>query len=279
MDNLRWVLLAVGVLVVAGVYLFESRRRRLREAGDDGLDEDERQLLGDLRPGREDDDPFADLGNLRGDPLRLDDEDVARLGAMVPDAEPEEPVVPEAPPRAERKTPPRAAEPRVQAPASEPRAPSSGAEPRRGGAGSDLIIVLNVASEPGSPFAGAEVRAALESVDMRFGDMNIYHHFGIGDSRSERPVFSVANMLEPGTFDPARMDDFTTPGLVMFLRLPGPLDPRVAFELMLNTGQRLAEELGGELRDETRSVLGAQTIAHIRERISEFNRRQLLAAS
>lgn len=150
---------------------------------------------------------------------------------------------------------------------------------RKGRPGEELIIVLNVMAEPGRPFPGTEVRAALESVDMRFGDMQVFHHHGVGDMRTEQPVFSVANLLKPGTFDVVNLEGFATPGLVMFMRLPGPLDPRVAFELMLNTGQRLAEALHGELRDETRSVLSAQTIAHVRERIAEFNRRQLLTAS
>lgn len=261
MDNLRWVLLAVGVLVVAGIYFWEMARRRARRREEDELDEADRELLEGLSATR-DEDPFAGLGDLRGDPLKLDAEDMRGLGKLVADDEEPEPPAEPAPARpAERGS-------RLYA-----------VDARRGRSGEELIIVLNVMAEPGQPFPGPEVRAALESVDMRFGDMQIFHHHGVGDMRTEVPVFSVANMLNPGTFDVTRLDGFTTPGLVMFMRLPGPLDPRVAFELMLNTGQRLADTLHGELRDETRSVLSAQTIAHVRERIAEFNRRQLLAAS
>jgi cell division protein ZipA len=281
MDSLRWALLAAGVLVVVGIYLWEVSRRRARKLDQD-LDEADRALLEGLSA-RRDEDPFADLGGLRADPLRLDADDVAQLGSMVPDAK--------APaPGAE---PGRRLEPALEIdlepepePELEPRAPTAdrkrrlySVEERKPRTGEELIIVLNVMAEPGAAFNGAEVRSALESVDMRFGEMKVFHHYGIGDTRSETAVFSVANMIEPGVFDLAGMDGMKTPGLVMFMRLPGPLDARVAFELMLNTGQRLAEDLGGELRDETRSVLSAQTIAHVRERITEFNRRQLLAAS
>ena len=262
MENLRWVLLVVGVLVVAGVYLWESARRRARREQRDELDEADRELLEGLSVSRGDDDPFNDLVDPRSDRLRLDEDDMAALGAMVPDDEAiEEPREREAAKSGER------------------RSGLYAVEPKRGRQGEDLIIMMNVMAEPGEPFRGPEVRAALESVEMRFGDMQIFHHHGVGDMRTEVPVFSVANMVNPGTFDLARLETFTTPGLVMFMRLPGPLDSRVAFELLLNTGQRLAEELHGELRDETRSVLSAQTIAHVRERIGEFNRRQLLAAS
>ena len=37
----------------------------------------------------------------------------------------------------------------------------------------------------------------------------------------------------------------------------------------------LAHELGGELKDDQRSVMTAQTIEHYRQRIVEFERRQL----
>jgi cell division protein ZipA len=265
MDNLRWALLAAGVAVVVGIYLWEMRRRRRRE--EDALDEEEQELLSGLSASR-DDDPFAELVGVRGDRLKLDADDVAQLGAMVPEgAEPE--------PEPERPAPRR--EP--SQPAGRTRGLYSVEQAPAGRGGEELIIMLNVMAEPGETFPGPAVRDALESVDMRHGDMKIFHHHGVGDVRSEKPVFSVASIVEPGVFDLDRIEDFTTPGLVMFMRLPGPLDPRVAFELMLNTGQRIAEALGGELRDETRSVLSGPGIAHIRERITEFNRRRLIAAS
>lgn len=281
MDTLRWILLAVGVAVVVGIYLWETGRRRLRQREEDELDEVERELLEGLSA-RRDDDPFAGLGNLRGEPLKLDAEDVRGLGPMVPDEdEPELRVEPEAARSAQgHRAEGRPAEGRpVEARPAQAGSRLYAVDGRKGHPGEELIIVLNVMAEPGRPFPGTEVRSALESVDMRYGDMQVFHHHGVGDMRTEQPVFSVANLLKPGTFDVASLEGFATPGLVMFMRLPGPLDPRVAFELMLNTGQRLAESLHGELRDETRSVLSAQTIAHVRERIAEFNRRQLLAAS
>jgi cell division protein ZipA len=263
MDNLRWALLAAGVLVVVAIYLWEVRRRRRRET--DALDDEERELVAGLSASR-DDDPFTELVGVRGDRLQLDADDLAQLGAIVP--EDEETQEPRPTPR--RQSPPRAERKRGLYSVGQASAARSGEE---------LIVMLNVMAEPGEAFAGPEVRAALESVDMRHGDMKIFHHYGLGDVRSEESVFSVASMVEPGVFDLDKLDDFTTPGLVMFLRLPGPLDPRVAFELMLNTGQRIAQALGGELRDETRSVLSAPAIAHIRERITEFNRRRMIAAS
>ena len=84
-------------------------------------------------------------------------------------------------------------------------------------------------------------------------------------------------MVEPGSFDLGRMTEFTTPGLVLFMRLPTPQDPLATFSDMLFTGERLAVSLGAELRDETHSTLTKQTIAHIREEILRQQRQHQLA--
>jgi len=89
----------------------------------------------------------------------------------------------------------------------------------------------------------------------------------------KKPVFSVANVVEPGTFDPKERDYFTTPGLAFFMQLPGPLGGRVAFELMLNTAQRVADVLEGTLIDEREQLLTSDIIIGLRDRIAQFERR------
>ncbi|MDA0822987.1 MAG: cell division protein ZipA [Proteobacteria bacterium] len=128
----------------------------------------------------------------------------------------------------------------------------------------DAIIALFVRPSKGHQFAGPEILKAMNNVGLRFGDMDIFHHFGAGDLRVEQPLFSAANMVEPGAFDMRNIDRFTTPGLALFLRLPGPLDGAVSFELFLNTGQRLAEALSGGLYGEPNQLLDAFMIDKMR---------------
>jgi cell division protein ZipA len=103
--------------------------------------------------------------------------------------------------------------------------------------------------------------------------MKIFHHYGIGEIKVKKPVFSIANMLEPGTFDVQRISKFVSPGLVLFMRLPGPFGGRVAFELMLNNAQKIAEILEGILEDDKHQPMTPQTINLLRERIANFERR------
>ena len=105
--------------------------------------------------------------------------------------------------------------------------------------------------------------------------MDIFHRLpprGKGGTE----LFSVANLVEPGTFDVDNMDGFTTPGICLFMRLPGPAEPLEAFRLMLDTAQVLAENLDAELFDDQHCQLRQQTLEHLRERVEEFERRSLL---
>jgi cell division protein ZipA len=140
----------------------------------------------------------------------------------------------------------------------------------------ELIVALYVCAVRGGYFSGADIFTALEKLGMRYGEMRIFHHDGLADQATPqargKPVFSVANLTEPGTFNPEYGDDFKTPGLVFFMRLPGPLDGRVALEFMLNHAYRLADLLKGNLEDEHRQTLNAESIAYLRQGIEEFGR-------
>lgn len=137
----------------------------------------------------------------------------------------------------------------------------------------DEVLVINVLAR-GGEYAGPDMLQILLSCDLRHGRMNIFH-------RHEQPggkgavQFSVANLVEPGTFDLDGIAGFSTPGLCFFMTLPGPKAPLRAFDYMVETAQCLVRNLGGELRDEAHSVMTPQTLEHCRERIREFERRQL----
>lgn len=134
--------------------------------------------------------------------------------------------------------------------------------------GPELIIVLTVVAHGKGLFRGKDIIQSLEEQGLRYGGMGIFHSYSAGG----RSVFSIANMMEPGTFDLQAINSLMTPGLTLFLRLPGPAGGFAAFDAMLETAQMLADRLNGEIRDERRNVLTTQAIQQIRERILAFNR-------
>ena len=142
----------------------------------------------------------------------------------------------------------------------------------------EKLVVLYLVAPRGKPFRGTALREAFSQAGLKHGVMQIYHRMAGEGDRGEA-VFSIANLVEPGTFDPGEFDRSTTPGISLFMRLPGPVNASMAFDDFMATARQLSERLGGELRDETRSVLSRQTIEHLREDIVEFQRKQHLAQS
>lgn len=135
------------------------------------------------------------------------------------------------------------------------------------------VIVINVLAKSGEDFKGLALKKLFEACGLEQGDMDIYHRHEESDTTS--PVqFSVANAVEPGTFKPADMPAMATPGISFFMSMPGPTNALQAFEFMLETAQCVVRNLGGELKDERRSVMTPQTIEHCRQRIREFERKQ-----
>lgn len=135
----------------------------------------------------------------------------------------------------------------------------------------ERIVTLFVVAREGACFNGADLVVAAEKAGLEFGAMGIYHRL-VDGKREQGPVFSVANMLKPGSFDLARIDTLRTPGLSFFMTLPAPVPALDAWETMLPTAQRLAELLDGQVLDEERNALGRQRIAHIRDELRGWDR-------
>lgn len=137
----------------------------------------------------------------------------------------------------------------------------------------DRIVTLFVAARPGTMLRGSDLVVAAEKAGLVFGDMNIFHR--LVDGRPEDgPIFSVANMVKPGSFDLRRVQEIETPGLTFFMTLPGPLPALDAWETLLPTAQRMAELLDAHVLDEGRNALGRQRIAHIRDELRGYDRKQ-----
>ncbi len=134
------------------------------------------------------------------------------------------------------------------------------------------LLVINVLAPRGTRFAGEHLVQTLRGQGLRYGEMNIFHRV---EPTTKAKLFSIANILEPGTFDLADLDSLASPGMSFFLQLPGPDDAAAAFDDMLTTARNIAAELGGEVRDEQLSVLTGQTAEHMRQRIADFARRRL----
>ncbi len=135
------------------------------------------------------------------------------------------------------------------------------------------VLILHVMSTAGG-FKGGPLLQILRACDLRFGDMNIFHRYEEANGNGA-VQFGVANMVKPGTFDINAMDTFKTPGITLFLPLPGPKQALKAYDYMVETAQCVAKNLHGELKDESLSVVTEQTLEHGRQRVRDFERQRL----
>ena len=136
------------------------------------------------------------------------------------------------------------------------------------------VLVINVMAPKDKPFKGAQLLNTVLGCGMRFGAMNIFHFHEDGEGNGEI-LFSMANLVVPGTFNLHEMEDFETPGVSVFLTLPLTSDSLAALNQMFKTANVLCEQLNGEMKDENRSVMTPQTIEHYRQRVQDFERKQL----
>jgi len=136
------------------------------------------------------------------------------------------------------------------------------------------VLVISVICRDAAGFKGPALLQNILESGLRFGEMDIFHRHESMAGNGE-VLFSMANAVKPGTFDLDDIDLFSTPAVSFFLGLPGPRHPKQAFDVMVAAARKLSQELNGELKDDQRSVLTAQTIEHYRQRIVEFERRAL----
>jgi cell division protein ZipA len=130
----------------------------------------------------------------------------------------------------------------------------------------DEVIVINIFSTDGRVLSGPDILDVAMKENLQFGEMGFFHR----QDESGNTLFSMANALQPGSFDIAAMETLATRGLVFFMALPGTGDPLANFDSMMTTIRNIASSLHAQLHDETRSVLTRQGIDEIRDRISEY---------
>jgi cell division protein ZipA len=136
------------------------------------------------------------------------------------------------------------------------------------------IFVINILKQDGKGLAGRDLHHVFNVCDMRHGEMGIFHRFEKADAQG-KIQFSVVNAIEPGTFNLKTIDDLITPGISLFMSLPGPDKPMEAFDAMAEVALVFARNFNATLHDDTQSDLTPQTLEHYRNRVREFSRKHL----
>ncbi len=132
------------------------------------------------------------------------------------------------------------------------------------------ILALRIVSVSPERFAGRAIRTALVAEGFVLGRFSIFHK----PDADRRAVLSAASLSKPGIFDLETIDSQRFSGLNVFAILPGPRQPREAFEELLASARSLNERLQGGLQDDRGGPLTPTRIASLREGLEGSSARE-----
>ena len=241
MDGLRWIILLLGIVVVIAIYFYTAQQKRTPRRDQD--DEPDIESI-TLHVGRDEHEPEEYQ------------EELVNLDAML----------------REEQAAHATHEPGQPAEEQPEKAPAQQQQPTE--PGEEMFVILHVASRLPERFRGSDVLNALEACSLSFGPMGIFHRQREIEGQS-RTLFSVANMVKPGTLIPDQLtEDSELPGISMFMRLPSAVAGTDLLSEMLECAHCLSETLGGSVLDETRSTLTQQLMHKIMEDVQQFEFKQ-----
>jgi cell division protein ZipA len=288
--ELRWILLGLSVLLLAGIWWWTARRNG-QTAGNSELREPTPPL--DPRYADSDEDarlepqpqpqsrdwgvpPFEPL-NIRtaefdhvpvldgpmmvnSDPAPMSASPVENYRQTAEQADPAPPVRASIPTLSTPSTPTLA-----PAPAPAPVIPTV-TTPAANAGELQRIVTIRVCAVGETRWSGSQLLAALELHGLAFGRYQVFHRRH-ADGRS---LFCVASLIEPGTFDVEEMADQEFRGVTLFAVLPGPSQPLETMDELLTTARGLAQELSGMVQDGKGMPLSPQRAAALREDVGRF---------
>ena len=132
------------------------------------------------------------------------------------------------------------------------------------------VFVFNVVAREGATVRGHEILQFFLTAGFRFGEMSIFHRHQNSDGTG--PVlFSIANMMQPGTFNLDKMEQFSSQGVSFFLSAPNEdINIKKAFDMMLVAVEQMAEEFDCIVLNEQRTPLTEEEFRDYHKRLLRY---------
>lgn len=257
MDNLRLILLGIGVIFIIGIYVWEISRRENKDkkqndvasgfSTQDAFPDDFNDISVDMSAAQSADEAtdYADLGTIltqeRDQILNKTPPEDERLASFYDDEE-------------------------IQAIREEVSSDISNKQEKNNNvAEAQDVLVLYIKARYERVISGMEIKRAAKECSMLYGDKNIFHYFGVINPEADaEPLFSMANLYEPGEFDIEQIHRLRTKGLVLFM-YPPKKDAFQTFEKFISSVQRLAASLGAEIHKYDHTALTKWDIDQLRK--------------
>lgn len=256
-----WLLAGIGVVVVASIYLWGIRSRIKEEIGKRRRRPEREPVVFGESPPQPDsllEYNFGELGRITADHHLAD--------KVLVDVE----IHPVEPRNVDRRVKADAdsAPPVVEMPVETQREADAATE-------LSMTVVLTVMAPRGQSFEGPRIQAAAEELGLRLNADGVFERFPERGAAEDGPIFRMAHLRKPGAFDPWTLHDLSTPGLLLFMHLPGPLEGTEALDLLVIGADHLARNLGGTICDERHNRLTNPMLLQLRDQVADLERRWL----
>ena len=130
----------------------------------------------------------------------------------------------------------------------------------------DDVVALYLVAERGSQLKGEHILSASYAAQLEYGEMNIFHR----SDDNGKIIFSMSNMMEPGSFDMDKMNEMSTRGISLFIQLSLCDQPVKALDEMLICAHSLSSLLNTQIIDQDRQILNEAFTRSLREKAKGF---------
>jgi cell division protein ZipA len=127
------------------------------------------------------------------------------------------------------------------------------------------LIQFSIVARSDQGFNGAELKAAFDRTGLTYGEsVQVFERL----DENNLVDFTVASMVDPGTFPAFNLEQFYCPGIVFFMQ-PRVLDnPAKVFDNFIQTMRFLAADLDGIILDHQHQPLSERTVKAFRQKLS-----------
>ncbi len=133
----------------------------------------------------------------------------------------------------------------------------------------DGLLILSVMAKPNTRFVAYDLVQAISAAGMQHGEMNIFHYHQ-QTMTGRVTLFSLASASKPGIFDLNDIGNISCAGLMLFMDIATVPDPQNAFRMMLETAERLTDDLDGELRADPHTPWNEKLVWQYQQKIMQF---------
>jgi len=275
MDDLRWILAGVAVVIIAAVYIFSRVRKKEQsysplDAANEvpsfsaDVDEADNNWMDGVGPVRVVS-SVRDVPPVQPEPeTRATESEPYAAKPVVNKVEADKTEVDK--PVAEDSV---SKKPTIQKEAEVEKESTENSQPENtSDAAIDDVISVYVLAHQDEKIKGEKILSASYALHLEFGEMKIFHRHS--ESEKKNIQFSMANIQQPGWFDIDEMNQLETSGVSFFMQVNLVDNASAVLDDMLICAHGLSTMLGASLCNAQRKQLDEATTIELRDKVKRL---------